>query len=288
MTHDTLAADRLWIIESPRQGAETTGQRLYETMRESGRDAAYEAPVFASEMLGLLRDIGQTAGEGFSPILHFECGGSPEGLHVANGECIRWDDLRTALVAINEACGVNLVVVLAACTGAYLIKAATCLGRAPFVALIAPGTEETPSSDRADFGAFYAALFALADVGRAVATLNTGEQDSTRRYQLLSAERLFLLAFTKDSPRILSNEGQKATANQILTRMMQFPSLSKRTKTALRSRIAAGIIEEEQLFEAEKRRFFFLDRFPDMAGRFGVAYADFLRPSGIKTTQHPM
>jgi hypothetical protein len=84
-------------------------------------------------------------------MIHFECHGCPDGLGVANKELITWDDLRKPLIEINRICRLNLLIVLAACNGAHLMKVATKMDRAPFWAIIGPEVEVTAGGCREKF-----------------------------------------------------------------------------------------------------------------------------------------
>lgn len=57
------------------------------------------------------------------PTLQIECHGSRdrEGLvlNVETGECVTWDELRQAVLPINVACNLNLIILVSACYGAH-------------------------------------------------------------------------------------------------------------------------------------------------------------------------
>jgi hypothetical protein len=107
-------------------------------------ELAYEQPGTKEELLQLLRRIrDEVRTEELYPMIHFECHGCRDGLGVANGQLVTWSELREILIEINHSCMLNLVVVLAACNGAHLIKVASKLDRAPFWAIIGPAEEIT-------------------------------------------------------------------------------------------------------------------------------------------------
>jgi hypothetical protein len=121
--------NKLWVLESLREGDLKTGKGLVENqLVDAQRNhpdllVAYEQPGTKEELLGLLRRIrDETHSDGLYPMIHFECHGCRDGLAVANGQFVTWGELRQTLIEINQACRLNLVVVLAACNGAHLIK----------------------------------------------------------------------------------------------------------------------------------------------------------------------
>ena len=56
------------------------------------------------------------------PVLHIETHGSEEGIGVSDEEELLWPELMEALILFNRATRLNLVVVLAACHGAWAVK----------------------------------------------------------------------------------------------------------------------------------------------------------------------
>jgi hypothetical protein len=134
---------------------------------------AFEQPTTKQELLlllGRIRDEAQF--DGLYPMIHFECHGCPDGLGVANKELITWDDLRKPLIEINRICRLNLLIVLAACNGAHLMKVATKMDRAPFWAIIGPEVEVTAGNVEKNFGAFYKTFFDKLDGDAAIDALN--------------------------------------------------------------------------------------------------------------------
>ena len=159
---------KLWVIESLPDGDLKTGTALVENhLRDIQKDnpslhLALEQPRTKADLIQLLHKIrDETIEEGLYPLLHFECHGCPDGLGVASGELVTWDELREILIEINQACKLNLVVILAACNGVHLIKVATKMDRAPFWAVIGPEKEITAGEAKHDFSVFYSVFFNL-------------------------------------------------------------------------------------------------------------------------------
>lgn len=282
MTDSASLFNTLWIIESLPEGDLKTGQHLYETKLVTARikhpelTVNFETPSSASDVLGLLERISRTAKQGSHPMLHFECHGCLSGLGTATSELISWGDLRTPLIKINEACRLNLVVVLAACNGAHLIKVATRLDRAPFWAVIGPDEEVTAGSVQEDFGAFYEEFFDSLSGDSAMAALNKSNPQSKRRYHFLSAEKLFLKSYAKYYQQHCIGNGKQRRIEDLLTQALQFSVVRQLGISVIRKMIKQKLVEQELFFENKKSNFFFIDEFPENAERFGVSYADIL------------
>lgn len=103
--------NKLWVIESLRKSDLKTGTALIEGCLEEAKRVhpdllvAFEQPETKDELLLLLKKIrDEVRSDGLYPMIHFECHGCIDGLGVASNELVIWDDLRKALIEINEAC----------------------------------------------------------------------------------------------------------------------------------------------------------------------------------------
>lgn len=61
---------------------------------------------------------------GTLPMVHLECHGSETDIELTSTEIINWDDVREKFIHINIASGLNLIVVMAACYGAHILRMA--------------------------------------------------------------------------------------------------------------------------------------------------------------------
>jgi hypothetical protein len=239
---------------------------------------AFEEPETKHELLQLLRKIrDETQTDNLYPMIHFECHGCSDGLSVANNELVTWDDLRKTLIEINAACSLNLVLVLAACNGAHLIKAATKIDRAPFWAIIGPEAEITAGDAERDFGKFYKTFFDKMDGDAAINALNQGVAKPARKYHFLGATDLFNRAYAKYYKNHCTGKGKRERVEDLVTQTMQNPDVQRRGVNWARNKVKEGLAAEDAHFNKMKDRFFFIDLFPDNARRFPLSHNDVLK-----------
>jgi len=271
--------NKLWIIESLPEGDLKTGQNLVDNQLAQAKLSQPDLKVSLRQLdtkesllrlLGTVRD--QARNDGIYPMIHFECHGCPDGLGLASGELVTWNDLRTILIEINHACRLNLVIVLAACNGAHLIKVATKPDRAPFWAIIGPEVEVTAGAVERDFGAFYSKFFETLDGDAAIAALNRGITDSSRQYHFLSAAGLFVKAYSRYYNEYCVGKGQRKRVEELVTRALENSEVRRRGIKWARQRVKEGLKNKEQYFNKMKDRFFFIDLFPENAEKFSLSY----------------
>ena len=274
---------KLWVIESLPPADFKTGKSLVEGKLEEAKRVnpyllvAFNQPETKQELFELLREIrDESRSYGRYPMIHFECHGCPEGLGLANNELVTWDDLRKTLIEINQACRLNLVVVLAACNGAHLIKVATKMDRAPFWAIIGPEFEVTTGDVVRDFGAFYKTFFEKLDGDAAIDALNQGVETPDRKYHFFSATGLFIRAYTSYYKSHCTGKGRCGRIEDLVTQAMQNPEVQRRGVSYARTKVKEGLADKEVHFIKMKNRFFFIDLFPGNAERFPLRHSDVL------------
>lgn len=274
---------KLWIIESLPQGDLKTGQNLYDNQIAYSRlhkpylKVAFEKPHTKKQLLQLLQKVRDEAmDEGLYPMIHFECHGSPSGLYVASGEQVSWNDLRTTLIEINRACRLNLVIVLAACNGAHLIKVVAKLDRAPFWAIISPEVEVTAGDIERDFGAFYAVFLKDFDGDAAITALNENMSDKNRQYHFLTSFGLFLRAYAQYYRDHCIGQGRRNRLENFVSQAMDNPRVNALGVNWVRNKAKEYLSDKEQHFNIIKEKFFFIDLYPDNSQRFPFLYKDVL------------
>ena len=277
---------KLWVIESLPDGDLKTGTALVENhLRDIQKDnlglhLALEQPRTKADLIQLLHKIrDETIEEGLYPLLHFECHGCPDGLGVASGELVTWDELREILIEINQACKLNLVVILAACNGVHLIKVATKMDRAPFWAVIGPEKEITAGEAKHDFSVFYSVFFKDLDGDAAIEALNGGVKNGDRKYHFLSAEGLFARAYRRYYKSHCIGKGRRERIENLVTQAMKNPDVRRMGVKLVRDKIKQGLSEEDKHFAKLKNRFFFIDLFQENAARFKIKRDDIIESS---------
>jgi len=275
--------NKIWVIESLPEGDLKTGQNLVDNqlaqvkISQPDLHVSLNRPETKAQFLRLLIIIrDQTLDVGMYPMLHIECHGSQDGLFTSNGELLKWDDLREALIEINEACRLNLVILLATCYGGHLIKVATKLDRAPFWAIIGADKEVTAGDVERDFGVFYSTFFQSLDGDAAVAALNGGKCGSERTYHFLSAAGLFLRAYANYHETSCIGKQKQRRVESLVTQAMQNSVIRNRGVSWTRRKVKEELANGEKYFNRKKEYFFFIDKFPENARRFSLTYKDVL------------
>lgn len=266
--------NKLWVIESLPEGDPKTGTSLVDNQLNGVKqenpelNIAFEQPITKADLIEVLRKIRDEARTGMYPMLHLECHGCPDGLGVASGELVEWDELREILIDINQACRLNLVIVLAACNGAHLIKVSTKLDRAPFWAIIGPENKVKAGDIEKDFGAFYQTFFKNLNGDVAIDALNKGQVPSDRTYHFLSAKGLFIKAYRKYYKSHCIGKGRRERIEYLTTQAMKNPDVKRRGVNWARNKVKEGLASEDAHFEKLRNRYFFVDCCPENAQRF--------------------
>lgn len=266
--------NKLWVIESLPAGELRTGKNLFDNQLDKANKAQSElvvgfaAPRTKSELFDVLEEIRLEALNGMYPMIHFESHGCEDGLKTASGELIEWIDIRDILVEINRGTKLNLMVVVAACNGAHLIKVSTKLDVAPFWAIIGPEVKVTAGHIQDSFGHFYESFFSDFDATKALSILNAGAAHSNRTYKFFSAVDLFSRAYRDYYRNYCVGKGKRERVEQLVSKAMTNPKVGKRGVTWTRKQVKKLLASEDEHFDMLRKRFFFIDEFPENDKRF--------------------
>lgn len=272
--------NKIYILESIPSGELKSGFRLYEDviqqaqMQHGNLSSSYLDIQNKNQFYeGLLLIEKQARKADLYPMLHIDCHGSKSGLMLKSGEEIVWSELRDYLIGINEACRLNLIITLAACSGAYLIYVAERLDRAPFCALIAPDHEISAGEGEADFKAFYETFFKTLSGDEAIVALNRGIIDDHRKYHFFSIEGLFLKAYAKHIANNNMGKGKERRIEELLTESRKNLGFRRRNIGDIRKMIKERLKQEEEShFYKVKKHFFFEDIYPENGKEFSITY----------------
>ncbi len=275
--------NKLWVIESLPSGDLKTGfhlvndQLAHAQFTNEKLEIVYETPTTKDDFFQVLEKIRQDIvnNQNF-PMIHIDCHGSTNGLSMENGEQIEWEELRNILIEINIACMLNLVIVLASCNGAYLIKVASKLDRAPFWAIIGSDKVITAGSVEENFGAFYSEFFNTLNGDTAITALNQGHGPEDREYYFFSAMGLFVKAYTKYHQSHCVGKSKKERIEYLLTEALKNPEIKKRGIGWAREQIKIQLGNNEGYFNKYLERFFMHDLFGENKERFSLTYDDFI------------
>jgi len=269
--------NKLWVIESLPSGELRTGKNLFDNQLDKAKQVQkdlvveFADPITKAEFFDVLKKIKNEALNGVYPMLHFECHGCKDGLGTAIGEIIEWDEIRETLIDINRSTKLNLMIVIAACNGAHLIKVSTKLDAAPFWAIIGPDVEVTAGHIQDNFGRFYESFFSDLDGDKAIEILNEGAARPERTYHFLSAAGLFSRAYRTYYKSHCIGKGEKERIENLVTEAMKNSEVKKRGVDWARQQVKQVLACEDQHFDKLRKRFFFIDQFPENEERFRLS-----------------
>ena len=234
----------------------------------------YHAPT-RERLFAILRGVAEAAElQGFLPILHLESHGSEFGITTdrAGSEFVSWADLRPFLQQINQCSRMNLLVVMSACKGAYLMSATDVTQRAVAWAIIGPTKDLGAESLLADYGRFYSHFFKTLQFGEAFELLNPPGQEGDGLYQVASAEYFFHIIFG----RYMAELGQKRIIRLRTARMISEnpppAGFNRKARRALPSQLRNQMRDHQSHFEKFKKIYFMEDIYPGLASRFEVSF----------------
>lgn len=258
-----------------------TGRRLYEDIDIFivAKDCKVKIELFnvatTIELLKLFTELtSEVSSSGEYPIIHIESHGSREkdGLFLSSGDFVSWNDLKAPLINLNVATRNNLLVVLAACNGAYITEILQLIDRAPCWGLVGPKREVDYQAILTNFSAFYKEVLTSGDGDRAVKLLNKDAKEGDGDYFYKNAESFFKEVFRKYKTVSCSPKSLKERARQIRKKLIK----SKSAVLPSRNQIECHLGKTKDTFEKYKNDFFMIDLFPENAKRFTIEYADVL------------
>jgi hypothetical protein len=282
----SLRFNTIQIVESLTVGR--TGFRLYEDLEPIGIRS--EPPVVVrfwrastrEEFVARLVHIATDASEnGRSAILHVEAHGNSEGIVTSSGDLVPWDDFKQALVAINVAGRVNLLVVLAACKGIWLLETLQPSERASFATLIGPLDDVEFGDIERGCGAFYRTLFSSRDVFLALDAMNAAASSAQRLFQSVTALGAFRSVFRAYLLQYADNDDALAERERRILTKVDETKMSQFERTVRRGQLRTHLRDHRGAFARFKENFFFCDLFPENVDRFHLTFEDCL-PSTTK------
>lgn len=267
---------KIWFLESLPKGELQTGEHIYQDSvaihLRNRKDFEAELVKISdkAKFFATLKRIEKDAKNGKYPMLHIDCHGDKTGIQLASGEIVEWPALEKYLTPINEASKVNLVVFLAACEGTWLIHTIQKIDRASFWGIIAPNVPVTAGSIESDCTKFYQNLLKNLNADDAIASLN--ENHENRIYHFFSVEGLFLKAFSQYYRQFCMGQGRKKRIEELVTEVLKDSQVT-RSVDWVRKQVKDRLKNtEESDFVAKRKKFFFIDRFPENEKRFSTDF----------------
>ena len=214
------------------------------------------------------------------PLLHIECHGCEDGLLMASGELVTWAEMKPFLTRLNIQSGLNLLVVLAACSGANLLKALDPMEPAPVWGIVGP---KYPISDVElfdDFSAFYSEIITSLNGWQAIEKLNGGSSGPDWRYLFTSAELFFKQLYQVYVTNFGNEKVLRKREDSIIAKIAAHRLIPAVEEQAIRSDLRKKLRDHESAFNAYKREFFFIDLMPENEDRFPINYSDVATSAG--------
>lgn len=198
----TFSFNKIAILESLSEGERKTGRQLYDDLEmvKIGRarqlNTEYKSVSSKIEFFAYIETlrIGAEVEETF-PVLQIEAHGTNDlkGLILSSGDVIRWEEMAKALRPLNYLCRCNLLVVIAACYGANLLRIMSITDHAPFWGVIAPEYEILPNQIYESMYRFYVAVYDGKTGQALIDTLKTA--GDFNGLKLVTSEYLFVRAY---------------------------------------------------------------------------------------------
>lgn len=262
------------IIDSIPVGESNTAFRLYEDIETAVVAYEHVPPVnyvrieSNEEFLDVLSQLcNKTINSNQYPLLHIECHGAMQGIQLANGSCLTWEQVREGLTPLNVATRLNIMVVFSACYGGAFASSMRLSDRAPLWGLIGPTREVYPDELEADFGRFYRALYSTSSPSKAIATLNEGIKENL--YWRKTSEAFFLDVWarykeTYCTETVLAQRGHNMKEKAVARGL--FPIKTE-------EEYAQILIDKEPvLFDKYRDIYFMYDLFEENRNRFPITY----------------
>jgi hypothetical protein len=171
--------NKIIILQSLDEDDRKTGTELHDdtVSRATWKDPNLQAQIIQittlSELFETLNKINQDViQKEILPFIHFETHGTQDGLSLASGESVKWNDMLPLIAAININTDNNLFISVAACWGGkiqFLIKVnQPC----PFRGFIGPMDKIYERDILSSFTVFFEELLMTDDFEKAIARLN--------------------------------------------------------------------------------------------------------------------
>lgn len=202
------------------------------------------------------------------PLLQIETHGDEDGIGMSEVDGLTWPELMKALTPLNEATGVRLPVVLAACHGIWAIKMSQPMERSPFLFVIGPNRIVRPGEVVRGMRAFYQGIFRHKDGTRAMQMLDNIVDPDRATFGIFTVEKLFRDVWDTYFA-MTSTEAQVAARVERAVAQAQH-SHSPAELAHFRANMRDHILDYKARFEESRRHFFFVDRYPANDARFNL------------------
>jgi hypothetical protein len=282
-----LRLGKVHIIEWLRPGDRRTGRELFDELEPMGIVSQPNVLVgFRSvstrlEFIALLREIEQDFRRTRRvPFLHIETHGNDDGIGISQAEGLTFFELMTELIPLNQLTGLRLVVILAACEGIWGVKMLQPTERAAFLALIGPNRRMSPDELARGMQSFYRSIFRDRNGNAAIRAMNDAVDPTKTTFGVFNAEGTFKMVYEEFLNRLGSEEAiarRAAAINAKLgARIKQERGVARwsREIAATDAFLRRQLSDHDRWFEHYRRRYFFIDLYPENDERFPITIKD--------------
>lgn len=260
-------------MDSIPDGELNTAQRLhdeidtYAAANLPSPDIQYYRVPRRTDFFRAVSNLTGPAARGYYPLIHIECHGDEDGFQLADGSLVDWDEIKQPFTELNVVTQLNLMVIVAACTGAAFAKITQISDRAPFWGMMGPTDNVTAGDLEKSFGAFYRTLIQTKSPAEAVQRLDVESQRGL--FWRTTAQGLFEKAWSRYqenecSPTKLDLRAERMRNKAILNGMSPIPTKAEFIES-LRQ-------HEPGYFQRCQDIFFMRDIYPSHLSRFDVEY----------------
>jgi hypothetical protein len=268
---------RIVVIESLPNGNAKTGREIYGFIAAQIREnslpisAVFEQCESKVEFLSILDNIHKEAvSNNEYPWIHIECHGSTaeNGIVLSKGDFISWQELNPEFTKINLACKCNLMIVMAACNGAYLAEILQPMDRAPCWGLLGATNELYPDDLLASFRVFYLNLLSSLSGDAALIALRKVIEERNLSFMLVTALDFFQGVYSGYLSEYCTEKAYWRRAKN-----MKNGDIKGVTVQDLVLKLKE---QEPGEFQKFKNNFFMCDLYPENSAKFPIIYSDVL------------
>lgn len=271
---DANRFNQILVLDSIPPGEYNTAKRLFDDLKTHAAAYApspavqYERIASGDELVKCILKCKKEAEEkDIIPMLHIECHGDDDGLQLADGSLVDWDELKMPITELNIATRLNLMVAVAACTGGALAKIMRMGDRAPFWGLIGPTQTLSAGELEKAYSALYLTLLSTKSPAKAVQAMDAVTKPGS--FWRTTAQSLFEKVWSGYKNEFCTPAALDMRAGRMKKRLEQSPASPLPTIEELKKRL---VDHEPKAFERYRGAFFMCDRFPEHEARFPLKY----------------
>lgn len=283
----TIRFGKIHIIEWLAPGDAKTGWELFNDLQPMGLaskprvEVSFNRVHTRDEFIAYLRTVEQAfRATKALPLLHIEAHGFRDGICSRTGDEVLWPELMQELVPLNCVTQLRLVLVLAACEGFWGVQMLQPVDRAAFFALLGPNQEISAAELLKGCLAFYRGVFQDGNGNVAFKAMNDAINPASPTFGIVNAQILFKIVYRRFLKELCSEQELSRRAERLVAKTTErFKSehgvgMWAHEVAQVRTFVGQHLKAHDEYFEAFRRKFFFIDFFPENDRRFPVTIED--------------